>query len=200
MSDKFEYVYILTNPAMPEWVKVGKTSNIKNRLATLSDRTAVPLPFECYACLKVPSESVFNVEHGLHKFLGFSFQKEKEFFRTSKDRVLEFFEVTETMVPGCTLLRYAELNAETPTEKKKAAATTFELLQIPEGSELVFIGTPPITCKVVDKKNQVEYEGKKYALSDLATKLCGYRVSGYQKFMFEDELLYDRRQRLNLKL
>ena len=72
---KYEYVYILTNPAMPDWVKVGKSNNVLRRINDLKC-TAVPLPFECFACLKVPADNVMNVERGLQTFLGYSFQKE----------------------------------------------------------------------------------------------------------------------------
>ena len=196
----FEYVYILTNPAMPEWVKVGKSKNIKSRLSNLNKKTAVPLPFVCFAALKVPSENIFNIEHGLHKFLGLSFQKEKEFFRTSKERVLEYFEITHGMIPNSELLFEGDLNKETSAEKKKAAATTFELLEIPVCSELIFIKDSKIVCKVEDKINQVSYNGEQYSLSGLAVKLCGYNVNGYTRFMFEDETLWKRRQRLHPEL
>lgn len=52
-DNKIEYVYVLTNPAMPEYVKVGRTNNIERRIKDLSKDTSVPLPFECYAYLCV---------------------------------------------------------------------------------------------------------------------------------------------------
>lgn len=196
----YEYVYLLTNPAMPEWVKVGKTNSIPDRLRNLSDRTAVPLPFECQAALKVPADKVFDVEHSLHEFLGFSLDSSKEFFRTKPDTVLTFFRAVQRLVTDCTLLLKEDLNAETPSEKKKAAATTFEILDLPVGSILVYTGDSSKVCEVADAKNQVVYEGQNYSLSDLAFRLCGYRVSGYQRFTFDDELLADRRQRLHPEL
>ena len=40
-------VYVLTNPAMPNMVKIGKTTrDVELRLADLYS-TGVPLPFEC---------------------------------------------------------------------------------------------------------------------------------------------------------
>ena len=196
----YEYVYLLTNPAMPEWVKVGKTNSIPDRLRNLSDRTAVPLPFECQAALKVPADKVFDVEHSLHEFLGFSLDSSKEFFRTKPDTVLTFFRAVQRLVTDCTLLLKEDLNAETPSEKKKAAATTFEILDLPVGSKLVYTGDSTKVCEVADAKNQVVYEGQNYSLSDLAFRLCGYRVSGYQRFTSDDELLADRRQRLHPEL
>lgn len=196
----FEYVYIFTNPAMPEWIKVGKTKNLKQRKINLSKKTAVPLPFECEAALKVPADNVFNVEHSLHDLLGINIDSQKEFFRTSASEVLKIFKAIQPAIPNSTLLLKEELNSETPDEKKKAAATTFDLLQIPVGSVLVYAGDSSKSCKVADHKNQVELNGEIVSLSVAAKKLCGYIVSGYQKFLFEDELLSDRRQRLHPEL
>ena len=46
-------VCVLTNPAMPNMVKIGKTTrNVELRLADLYS-TGVPLPFECEYAAKV---------------------------------------------------------------------------------------------------------------------------------------------------
>ena len=46
-------VYVLTNPAMPDLVKIGKTTrDISLRLSDLYT-TGVPLPFECEYAAKV---------------------------------------------------------------------------------------------------------------------------------------------------
>ena len=46
-------VYVLTNPAMPNMVKIGKTTrDVELRLADLYS-TGVPLPFECEYAAKV---------------------------------------------------------------------------------------------------------------------------------------------------
>ena len=38
-------VYVLVNEAMPNYVKVGRTANLKQHIRDL-DSTGVPLPFE----------------------------------------------------------------------------------------------------------------------------------------------------------
>lgn len=49
-DNKIEYVYVLTNPAMPEYVKVGRTNNIERRIKDLSKDTSVPLPYLAVTC------------------------------------------------------------------------------------------------------------------------------------------------------
>ena len=196
---KFEYVYILTNPAMPDWVKVGKSNNVLRRINDLNC-TAVPLPFECFACLKVPADNVMNVERGLQTFLGYYFQKEKEFFRTSPDRVLKYFETAQLLNPAYEIIKGEDLEDESQTETEKSAATTFALLDLLVGSKLVYTKDSNVVCEVADKSNHVIYEGQKYTISGLAVKLCGYNVNGYTRFMFEDETLWKRRQRLHPEL
>ena len=196
---KYEYVYILTNPAMPDWVKVGKSNNVLRRINDLKC-TAVPLPFECFACLKVPADNVMNVERGLQTFLGYSFQKEKEFFRTSPERVREYFKTARLLNPAYEIINGEDLEDESQTETEKSAATTFSLLEIPVGSKLVYTKDTNIVCEVADKSNHVIYEGQKYTISGLAVKLCKYNVNGYTRFMFEDETLWKRRQRLHPEL
>lgn len=198
-TTNYEYVYILTNPAMPDWVKVGKSNNVMRRINDLNC-TAVPLPFECFACLKVPADNVMNVERGLHKFLGFSFQKEKEFFRTSAEHVLKYFETAQLLNPAYEIIKGEALEDSSLTDKEKAAATTFDLLELPVGSKLVFTKDPTKVCEVSDKVNHVTYEGETYTISGLAVKLCGYSVTGYSYFTFEDEVLWDRRRRLHPEL
>ena len=43
-----EIVYLLTNPTMPDQVKIGRTSDLESRLRSLSTHSGVPVPFECF--------------------------------------------------------------------------------------------------------------------------------------------------------
>ena len=63
-----EIVYVLTNPAMPGFVKVGMTSmeELSVRLGQLYT-TGVPFPFDLVFACKVPDAT--PVERALHKAL-----------------------------------------------------------------------------------------------------------------------------------
>ena len=75
--------------------------------------------------------------------------------------------------------------------------TRFRSLGMPIGAELGFTKDSHITCTVLDDSNQVEYGGKAWAISALATHLLdGLAANGFAYFSYEGEILLDRRLRL----
>lgn len=80
--------------------------------------------------------------------------------------------------------------------------TTFDMLKIEIGSELVFTRSDEIKCKVIDNQ-QVEYESEIYRLTTLSRMILQEHynwksryVNGFQFWKYEDEILTDRRNRL----
>ena len=72
-------IYVLTNPAMPDLVKIGKTTNLDQRLSSLYG-TGVPLPFECIYAKEV--EDMDYVESKLHAaFESKRLHARREFFK-----------------------------------------------------------------------------------------------------------------------
>lgn len=192
-----EYVYILLNPAMPGWIKVGKAKDIQERITELSSKTAVPLPFECYAYMQVPADLVFVAERTLHSFLGISNNKEKEFFQMRPEVAFEYFKSLAPNNPAYKLSELYPLN-DTVVEKKKAQNTTFKLLGIPVGSELTYVSDTSITCTVLNEINKVSYNGQEYSVSGLAMELANGAgsINGFTRFCYESETLWERRLRL----
>ena len=66
MSDNEGIIYILSNPAMPGLVKIGKTTNLDDRMSSLYS-TGVPVPFHCMYAKRVKNYS--EVEKKLHSGL-----------------------------------------------------------------------------------------------------------------------------------
>ena len=201
-DNKIEYVYVLTNPAMPEYVKVGRTNNIERRIKDLSKDTSVPLPFECYAYLCVyggGGETSATVENSLHYFLAERCTKNKEFFRTSPESVVEEFRHVIGINPSMDLVI---CNNQKTTEKPQPSSrTTFALLNIPAGSELVYKPNTEIKCTVFDSDNKVMYNGNKTTLSAIACKIENRSVNGFERFVyplseFPSETLWERRKRI----
>lgn len=87
------YVYILTNPSFREdWVKIGKTVNMTERLKTL-DNTSVPLPFEVFATLKTTkyNEAEKLVHRYIERFTNLRIRNNREFFNVKPEEALEIF-------------------------------------------------------------------------------------------------------------
>ena len=63
-------VYILTNPCLDGWVKIGMTErdDIDSRLQELNAPSNLPLSYRCYAVYKV--DNPLEVERRIHSLIG----------------------------------------------------------------------------------------------------------------------------------
>ncbi len=105
-------VYVLTNPAMPRMVKIGRTGReIGDRLADLYT-TGVPLPFECEYAAKVKDQN--EVESAFHLAFGpYRVNPRREFFNIEPDQAI-------------TLLRLMAIEDVTPVIQKVAENVDLE--------------------------------------------------------------------------
>ena len=60
-------VYVLENPAMQGYIKLGRTENLTQRMQSLFD-TSVPVPFTCHYAARVEDPS--KVERALFEAFG----------------------------------------------------------------------------------------------------------------------------------
>ena len=194
-------IYVLTNPAMPDMVKIGKTTNLKQRLATLYN-TSIPLPFKCIYAKEV--QNIDYVEEKLHAAFGSSRVNEKrEFFKILEDELIHFFD----LIPGQDVTPEKE-TFETKEDKvafEKASRLgerfNFGLVGIKSGSVLHFLKDESITYEVVSK-TEVDFRGQNHSLSSagvIAIQECGYKwnkIAGPRFWKFEGETVYDLRERL----
>lgn len=56
-------IYILTNPSFPDYVKIGYSKNIEERINKLNHSEAVPFGFRLYATYDVETQSADKVLH-----------------------------------------------------------------------------------------------------------------------------------------
>ena len=91
--------------------------------------------------------------------------------------------------------------ARAARENVRRSNFRFDEIDIPIGAELIYADDETKTCTVVEDR-KVEYEGEHYFLSSLALKFrqdAGYTaaaVSGAVYFLYEGELLSERRYRI----
>ena len=82
-------VYILTNPSMPDLIKIGSTQRTAHERAEELYTTGVPTPFK--VAYSIPSEYPGILEDILSKqFKRYRINKDREFFRYSADKVIEW--------------------------------------------------------------------------------------------------------------
>lgn len=66
MAEQGGYIYILTNPSFPEYVKIGYADNVDERLAQLNRSECTPFGFRKYAVLHVANRLA---DKNVHKLL-----------------------------------------------------------------------------------------------------------------------------------
>lgn len=85
--DDLEIIYVLENDAMPGMLKIGRTKDLEARVASLSAKSAIPLPFRCLYAAQVEDASF--VEHRLHTaFSTHRVSPRREFFRVPIESVV----------------------------------------------------------------------------------------------------------------
>lgn len=193
-----EIIYILTNEAMPDYVKIGMTNgSIEERMRQL-DRTNIPLPFECYYACEV--DNAHEEEKWLHSvFSDRRIRDNREFFKVDPERVVAAVRrVQKTdITPKNFINTTKEEEGELEEVKSKRARFDFVHFGIPVNSTIVYSRDPSIQAKVL-KNNQIELGGKSTSLSASAQELLGYKmgVAGPRYWKYEDETLDERRKRL----
>lgn len=196
-------VYVLINEAMPNYVKIGKTDNLEQRIRSL-DNTSVPLPFECFYAARV-ADATF-VEKQLHDaFADARVRKNREYFEISPDRVVSALKIgtLEEVTPGVDYVDSDDDQKALDKARTRRSAFNFEMVKIPNGAELVFTRDENVICKVIGSK-KVEFAGEVTSLSAAAQKaledmgLYWKAVQGPMYWSYEGETLGERRYRLEM--
>jgi T5orf172 domain len=179
MADKLvQIVYVLTNPAMPGLVKIGKTTQleVEERMKQLYS-TGVPIPFDCAFACKVKDAS--EVEKALHLAFGMTrLNPNREFFKLEPERVIAVLKLLK--VDDITAEFEQTIEADLPSADKQSALAikrsmrppmNFHELGIPTGSVLVSKEGDKQAVVIAEKK--VEFDGIVSSLTAATRKLLG---------------------------
>lgn len=144
--------------------------------------------------------SATNVEFALNLFYGIRFREEYglpengAFMRVCA----RHYQGGNDVFPNTERTRGRPNDLASPGKRVRSPNTRFRNLGVPVGVELVFTKDSHITCIVLDDSNQVEHDGKAWAISALAMHLLNVSVAnGFCHFSYEGETLWDRRLRLD---
>jgi hypothetical protein len=200
------YVYIFVNEWMPKIVKIGITEDLGQRLKESAGNAFVPCAFNCYYAIQ--SEQYNKLETFIHKVYDmFRINDKREFFELDADQA-------KTMLQGLVEIGIATEVGDVQTQRisqnisdqltkdgeqllfRRRPRTTFKMIGIKIGTELVYKNDLTITVKTFDEINNVEYEGEVMTISNLSDKLVGYPTSGYEYFIYNGKTLGDIRREL----
>jgi hypothetical protein len=144
-------VYILTNEAMPGYIKIGRTdTSVEQRMREL-DKTSVPLPFQCYYAARVNDDQ--KLEKTLHTAFGdHRVRSNREFFKLDPYRakvVIELLAI-EDVTPGGDIFDDKESAEAVEKATRRSGRYNFAKYGIPVGAVLEYASDKTITATVYD--------------------------------------------------
>lgn len=184
------YIYIMTNPGIPDMVKIGFANDVEARRKSLSN-TNVPYDYEVYATYQTTGALE---DKKLHKMIDalnpdLRVTKSREFFVMTPEDAYELLEAIATISGTTSRLKKVKVS-NTKKQHVRKPPINFRECGIPVGSKLVFIKDSSIVVTVrTDRK--VEYNGELTSLSRISDDFLGYSTSGPQYFTYNGELVSD---------
>ena len=222
-NTKKGFIYILTNPSFPDYVKIGYADHVEARVRQLNRTECTPFAFRVYATYEVSERLADKDLHRVIDRLNPGLRSSelcqgrlrvREFYAMRPEEAYEILEAL-ALIHGCPeRLHLVQASEKELGEEEQAlrmaegkglrrARFSFALCGIEPGEVVEFWYTyrkpSGILCPVLDDCH-VEYEGKVWSLSGLARRLTGAErvLSGPSYFKYEGEWLNDRRDRLGV--
>ena len=196
MSD---IVYVLTNPSMPRYVKIGRTTNLKSRMRNLN--TGAREPFECAIAVDVAPLEARRIERALHKaFNPDQTASSREYFKMDPERVVAILRewpgknvtppTADTKPKTKTKNKPARTtNTKTTPTTKKRPPLNFAEMGIPVGSTLVCRKTGEEAVVIGDKK--VRFRGEDTSLTAATRIILGYTTHPTPHWTYQHQTLQE---------
>ena len=192
------FIYIMTNPALKDMVKIGYATDVEARRKQLST-TALPYEYEVYATY----ETSGNLEDKkLHKMIDnlnpdLRVSSNREFFVMTPQDAYDLLEAIAVISGTKDKLKKVKI---TPAKVQvvRRPPVNFIKCGIPIGSELVYIEDPSITVKVVSER-KVEHNGVITSLSAITDNIKGHSTHGPAYFTYKGEKVSDIAERTQWK-
>lgn len=214
MNTSKGYIYILTNPSFPEYVKIGYATDVEARVKDLNNSSAIPFGFRIYAKYKTQTDLSDKEAHRIIDTLNGELRsteiidgklRKREFFKLTAEEAYTFFEAMAA-IHGCSdaLIKYNPTAAEQEEEKeadkirKKKAPFSFAKAKIAIGSILECPDIEVDGIVTVYDERRIQYKGEVMYMTDFAHKMLDkkFTAAGTEYFTYNGEWLNDRRRRM----
>jgi hypothetical protein len=185
-----EFVYVLTNEAMPDMVKIGRTNDLAGRMRELY-KSGVPLPFVCHYAVEVEDTAAsIDIERKLHNLFDEDrVNKKREFFRVAPERVALALSIGNFKEASVTLedtargsggeIDRTDIEAAERSEKRRENLR-FDKIGIPVGATLTFSRDENITATTT-ANNKLIFEGREMSISGCAEEILNTRFGNHRK-------------------
>ena len=217
------YIYILTNPSFPQYVKIGYADDVKTRLTQLNRSECTPFAFRVYATYEVSArltdmkihDVIDKLNPNLRSIDNVNGKKRvREFYAMSKE---DAYSLLEAIAEINGLEKNLKLWEQTAEEKaaeetaeeieeqstERAAMFSFSMCNIAVGEQVEFCcpnnDHNGELFSVVDNKH-VTYNGETWSLTALAKHLMNtkWALAGPRYFKYKGEWINDIRARLGV--
>ena len=191
------YIYIMTNPALKDMVKIGYAADVEARRQQLST-TALPYDYEIYAIYETPGKLE---DKKLHKMIDnlnpdLRVTPKREFYILSPEGAFELLEAIATISGTKDKLKRVKNVQSKQTVKRPPV--NFTKCGIPVGAELIYVDDPSVKAIVVSDR-KVQYNDEITSLSAIAGAIKGGSVAGPSFFTYNGELVTDIAHRTQWK-
>lgn len=184
------FIYIMTNPAFKDMVKIGYSIDVEKRRRDLST-TALPYEYEIYATYetqgKLEDKKLHKLIDNLNPDLRVS--ANREFFIMSPEDAYRLLEAI-AYISGSEnkLVKYKEESEK--IQRIKRPPINFAKCGIPIGAKLKYIENPSIEVTVCSER-KVLYNDEEISLSALVKQLkdIEHQIQGPAYFEYEGRLL-----------
>lgn len=208
-------IYILTNPAFPQYVKIGWAQDLEKRLKQLNRSESIPYAFRAYAVYDVESELtdkdlhaiIDSINPDLRTIENFDGKKRvKEFYAMSAEDAYHLLECIAKISGTTNRLKRMkpeghEIEDENTAREVQDAARRgpfrFSMCGIGAGAEVVFVNDGSKKAVVIDDRH-VLFANETTSLSALAKQLlgCNHPVQGTLYFTYKGKILDDIRREI----
>ena len=193
-------IYVLVNQSFPDWIKIGRCSDLEERVKKLSSNTAVPLPFEVFYACEV-SDGPSTEKKLFQIFEDYRVSAKREFFAVDPEKVVQVLSIASPQE-----IRIDEtFETDSLIEKARKDALmrdgkfAFADANVSLGSEINLTRFPHVRAVVVDQ-HTVLYEGEKWDFTELTkhlisqlTERASLQLSAPRYWSFEGEMLVVRK-------